>query len=592
MEEQARRTPCAALRAEQVGESHRLMGWVHRRRDLGGVVFIDLRDRSGIVQVVFYPESGEIHTLASGLRPETVVAVEGEVVHRGERNVNERMLTGAVEVKATSVTVLAECDDLPLQPAGAQLPQEETRLRWRFLDLRRPEMREALELRSRVVRSIRQVLHSLEFWEVETPVLTASTPEGARDYLVPSRVHPGRFYALPQSPQIFKQLLMVSGVERYYQIARCFRDEDLRADRQPEFTQVDIEMSFVEPEEVMNVVEKILVAAGAEVGWDLLPPFRRMRWDEAMDRYGVDRPDLRFAMEIQDLSARASASEFIVFRKAVEEGGVVRAIVVPGLAQAYSRKRLDALTARSRELGAGGLIWFKCQAGGLSGPAVKALGADEALALVESLGADEGDLVLVVAAPLAVARQVLGAMRLEIASAEGMIPADRHELCWITDFPLFEWDDQEQRYFACHHPFTAPEEADLARLESDPAAVHARAYDIVLDGTEIGGGSIRIHRPELQSRVFQALGIGVEEARARFGFLLDALRYGAPPHGGVALGLDRLVAILLGRDSIRDVIAFPKTTSAACPLTSAPGPVSPSQLNELGLRRLGDERAP
>lgn len=576
------RTGSGTLRGEDAGKQVRLSGWVHRRRDLGGVVFVDLRDRSGIVQIVCYPDSGRIHGLASSLRPETVVEVTGLVQPRAEEALNPNMPTGEVEVKAETLAILAECADLPLQPAGVQIPGEDNRLRWRFLDLRRTTMQRALEFRSEAVRRLRDMLHERGFWDVETPILTRSTPEGARDYLVPSRVHPGQFYALPQSPQLFKQLLMVAGVERYYQIARCFRDEDLRADRQPEFTQVDIEMSFVDPEDVMEVVEELICGVAEIAEWRLSRPFPRMTWQEAMDLYGVDRPDLRFEMKITDISEAAGASSFVVFRNAVEAGGVVRGIAAPSGA-ALSRKRLDQLTERAKKLGAGGLIWFKVGAEEVKGPAVKALGADSSRELVGALGAGEGDLALVVAAPLEVARRVLGELRLELAGELGLIPKDRHALCWVTDFPLLEWDEELGRWFACHHPFTSPEPEDLGLLATDPGKVRARAYDIVLDGTEIGGGSIRIHRPDIQSQVFAALGIDDLEARSRFGFLLDALRYGAPPHGGIALGLDRLVALLLGRESIRDVIAFPKTTSASCLLTAAPSAVDLEQIRELGL---------
>lgn len=573
---------CGSLRAADVGRDLRLAGWVHRVRNLGGLLFIDLRDRSGIAQVILDPASApQAHEAAAPVRNEWTVTVTGTVAPRGEGNVNPNMPTGEVELRASGLEVLSRSEPVPLQVSGEQEPSEEQRLRYRYLDLRRREMQEHLALRARAARVVREVLDAAGFLEIETPMLCRATPEGARDYLVPSRVTPGSFYALPQSPQIFKQLLMVGGLDRYYQIARCFRDEDLRADRQPEFTQVDIEMSFCTPEDVQEVVETILVRVGELAGWSLERPFPRMLWSEAVARYGSDRPDTRFGLEIGDVSERAAQTEFAVFRRAVAEGGVVRGLALPGGAS-FSRKRLDALTERARALGAGGLVWMKWGEQGLSGPAVKFLG-DQAAELAGALGGEPGSLALLVADREPVAAEVLGSLRLQLGRSEGLVPEGSHALCWVVDFPLFEWDEEDERWTSCHHPFTSPRPEDLGLLGTDPGRVLAQAYDVVLDGVEVGGGSIRIHRQEVQAEVFRVLGLEAEEARAKFGFLLDALSYGAPPHGGLALGFDRLVALLAGVESIREVIAFPKTTSASDLMNGAPAPVDPAQIRELGL---------
>jgi aspartyl-tRNA synthetase len=570
---------CGELDAARVGESVRLAGWVHRRRDHGGLVFIDLRDRSGLVQLVFHPETAPAaHALAQRLRSEHVLTVSGEVVRREEGNVNPRLRTGEIEVAVADAEVLAESATPPF-PVDEDGPLDETlRLRYRMLDLRRERMRDAMLLRHTIIRAMRDHLNAHDFVEVETPILTRSTPEGARDFLVPARLTPGAFYALPQSPQLFKQLLMMSGYERYYQIARCFRDEDLRADRQPEFTQLDLEMAFVVEEDVIGVIEGVMARVFEAAAFECPPPpWPRLRYDDAMGRYGSDKPDTRFGVEIVDLGVAVAGTEFRVLSGVLEAGGVVRGLNA-GRREA-PRSELDALTEVVRRFGAGGLVWaFVGEDGGWRTSA-RALEEAQRERVARALSAAPGDLLLIVADKPAVAATALGELRLELARRYGLVPEGRHAPLWVTDFPMFEFNDAEQRWDALHHPFTAP----VGSFE-DPASLRSRAYDLVLDGTEIGGGSIRINRPEVQQQVFNALGISEQEADARFGFLLDALRYGAPPHGGLALGIDRIVAILAGRDSIRDVIAFPKTASGADPLTGAPAAVDAGQLSELGLR--------
>jgi aspartyl-tRNA synthetase len=561
------------LRLEAAGRAVRLAGWVHRRRDHGGLVFIDLRDRSGIVQLVFHPGAG--FEVAEALRPEHVITVSGTVVEREAQNKNPNLPTGDVEVQVAHAERLAASETPPF-PVDEDGPVEETtRLRYRYVDLRRQHMRDAMVLRDAVVQEMRSALADRDFLEVETPILTRSTPEGARDFLVPSRLQPGNWYALPQSPQLFKQLLMIAGYERYYQIARCFRDEDLRADRQPEFTQLDLEMSFVDEEDVIELIEHVM-ARVFEVGGFAVPPppWRRMSYDEAMLRFGTDRPDLRLGLEIADVSDALRSSEFKVFRGVLENGGVVRALNAG--AREVPRKELDALTELAQRHGAKGLVWaFVQEDGDWRSPTAKFLGAEEKRAVAGALDAAPGDLLLAVADQPQTAAESLGALRLALGDVDGAA----HAPVWIVDFPMFEYNADEQRWDPLHHPFTAPQ-GDL----DDPGSLRSRAYDLVVDGWELGGGSIRIHDPEVQQKIFAAIGLEPEEAERRFGFLLEALRYGAPPHGGIAFGLDRVVAIMLGRESIRDVIAFPKTASGGDPLTGAPAPVDERQLRELGLR--------
>ncbi|WP_028065412.1 aspartate--tRNA ligase [Solirubrobacter soli] len=567
------------LDAARVGEQVRVAGWVNRRRDHGGVIFIDLRDRSGIVQLTFHPESPSF-ALAEALRPEHVLSAVGEVVRREERNVNPNIKTGEIELSVAAAEHLAESLTPPFAIDEDSPVDEMIRLRNRMLDLRRQGMQETMILRHTINRAIRDYLNANDFLEIETPILTRSTPEGARDFLVPARLSPGAFYALPQSPQLFKQLLMMSGYERYYQIARCFRDEDLRADRQPEFTQLDLEMGFVEEEDVLTTIEGLLTRVFEATGFNTPPaPWRRMGYDEAMLKYGSDKPDLRFGLEIADLGAAVADTEFRVFRGVIDGGGVVRGFNAG--AREASRAVADQLTEVVKRYGAGGLVWAVVQEDGTwRSPAAKALSDEDRSKIEQALGASAGDLLLIVAdANPSVAATALGELRLEVARRYDLIPEGRHELLWVVDFPMFEWNPNEQRWDALHHPFTAP----LGSFD-DPGALRSRAYDIVLDGSEIGGGSVRINRPEVQQQVFNALGISEEEADARFGFLLEALKYGAPPHGGLALGIDRIVAIVAGRDSIRDVIAFPKTASGSDPLTGAPAAVDAGQLAEVGVR--------
>jgi len=571
---------CGSLRAADIGRRVELVGWVRRRRDLGGIIFVDLRDREGWVQVLFPEEPLKSH--AAALAHEDVIRVAGTVRPRPADMVNAELATGEVEVLAEELEVLTRAEVPPFVVEDQVKASEELRLRHRYLDLRRPEMTRCLLLRDRVTFAVRQYFHEMGFVEVETPILTRSTPEGARDFLVPSRLAPGSFYALPQSPQLFKQLLQVAGLGRYVQIARCFRDEDLRADRQPEFTQIDVEASFVVEEDIFTLVEGLFARIFPLAG--ILPParFPRLTYSEAMERYGSDRPDTRFGLELTELGPPASACALEVLRRAAAAGRV-KGLVVPGGA-GFTRKQLDELGEIAKPFGAPGVLWFRQTAEGYASPAKKALGDAGVASFLAAAGAREGDLLLVVGGPDRVVHAALGALRLHLGRQLGLVPPGAHAFLWVTDFPLLEWDEETQRYYACHHPFTAPRPADVERLESDPASVRARAYDVVMDGVELGGGSIRIHDPELQRRVFAALGIGEDEARRKFGFLLEAFRYGAPPHGGIALGLDRLVMIMAGRESIRDVIAFPKTTAGNCLLTDAPNAVDEQQLAELHLR--------
>jgi aspartyl-tRNA synthetase len=576
---------CGDVPETAVGEKVTLKGWVQTRRDLGGLIFIDLRDRSGIVQVVFNPETSmEALQTAEKIRSEYVLSVEGTVVAREEATYNENLSTGKIEVQAQSVTILNAAKTPPFEISDKTDVSEDVRLKYRYLDFRRPVIFNTLKMRHQVTKSIRDFLDSAGFLDIETPILTKSTPEGARDYLVPSRVHPGEFYALPQSPQLFKQLLMVGGIERYYQIARCFRDEDLRADRQPEFTQVDIETSFLGQEDIMNLMEKMMVKVMKEVkGLDIPSPFPRMTYDEAMSRFGSDKPDTRFGLELVDLSEIVKNSGFKVFAAAVEKGGQVKSINVKGAAEKYSRKDMDALTEFVAVYGAKGLAWLKVEADGLKGPIAKFFTEEESKAISATLEANVGDLLVFVADKKSVVADSLGALRLKLGKELDLIDQSLFNFLWVTDWPLFEYSEDDGRYYAAHHPFTMPFREDLPFLESEPEKVRAQAYDIVLNGYELGGGSLRIFERDIQERMFKVLGFTSEAANEQFGFLMTAFEYGTPPHGGIAMGLDRLVMLLAGSSNLRDTIAFPKTASASDLLTDAPGEVSLEQLHELHL---------
>jgi len=577
---------CNSLTGEAVGQDVCLMGWVLRRRDHGGLIFVDLRDRTGLTQLVFAPEvHGSSHEKAHGLRSEYVIAIRGRVRLRPEGMENPKLKTGMIEVVCTELRILnyAKTPPFPLDEEGEV--SDTLRLRYRYIDLRRPKMTQNIRLRHTVCQNIRSYLNGMDFLEIETPMLTRSTPEGARDYLVPSRVSAGHFYALPQSPQLYKQILMISGLERYYQIVRCFRDEDLRADRQPEFTQLDMEMSFVEEEDVIVLIEGLMAHLFRQtLRLDLSLPFPRLTYQDAMERYGTDRPDVRYGLELRDLTDIASGCGLTVFQQAVAAGGVVKALNARGMAD-LSRKELDDLTGFATGLGAKGLAWVKMRADGTwQSPVAKFFSEPEQAAVARRMDAKAGDILFFGADQRTTVYRVLGELRQELARRRSLAPRGRYSFVWVTDFPLVEYDEDAGRFAAVHHPFTAPKAEDMDLLADSPAAVRSRAYDLVLNGVEIGGGSIRIHQSAIQQAVFDALSIPAGEAEEKFGFLLDALEYGAPPHGGIAFGLDRLVMLMAGMDTIRDVIAFPKTQKAQCPLTQAPARISMAQLAELYLK--------
>jgi aspartyl-tRNA synthetase len=576
---------CGTLTKAHVGETVILNGWTQRRRDLGGVLFIDLRDRSGIVQIVFNPDfSGEALALGDKARNEYVLAVKGKVVERDKETINMNLATGEIEVQITEIEIMNTAKNPPFFIEDGIEIDESLRLKYRYLDLRRPEMQRTLMLRSKAAKVFRDFLDDHGFIDVETPILTKSTPEGARDYLVPSRVHPGEFFALPQSPQIFKQLLMVSGLERYYQIARCFRDEDLRSDRQPEFTQVDIETSFLSQDQLLSLMEELVAKLMKDTaGVEITAPFQRITYADAMGKYGSDKPDLRFGLELVDLSDLLANTEAKVFAGAINSGGEVKALNAKGCG-VWSRKEIDDLTPFAMRYGAKGLAWIQVKDGEFKGPIVKFLTEDEIKAISERLGVEEGDLLLFSADTKKIVADVLGNLRLKIGKQLGLIDESQFKFAWVVDFPLLGWDEEAKRYVAEHHPFTRPNEEDVHYFDTDPGKIRAQAYDLVLNGYEVGGGSMRIYKRDVQEKMFSALGFSTEEANEKFGFLLEAFEYGTPPHGGIAFGFDRLVMLITGRTNLRETIAFPKTASATCLLTDAPGLVDEKQLEQLSIK--------